>query len=160
MGQGAGLDNLWDIATQKCRNTMPCTAELRSDKSPILPCSGVLTRKELIDVKRRLVTDQNRELRYVIGDLTPVTDIHISAPEFRAIVDEDRRLAAIAQRNLSTILRHPAALISEHFPDSPSSKQADLSRLPSAAAGVWDRPERSVRGCGHTPLVESPVVVG
>jgi len=97
VGQGAGLDNLWDIATQKCRNTMPCTAELRSDKSPILPCSGVLTRKELIDVKRRLVTDQNRELRYVIGDLTPVTDIHISAPEFRAIVDEDRRLAAIAQ---------------------------------------------------------------
>jgi len=65
-----------------------------------------------------------------------------------------------APRNLSTILRHPAALISEHFPDSPSSKQADLARLPSAAAGVWDRPERSVRGCGHTPLVESPVVVG
>ena len=47
--------------------------------------------------------------------------------------------------------------VNSSFPDSPSSKQADLSRLPSAAAGVWDRPERSVRGCGHTPLVESPV---
>ena len=63
-------------------------------------------------------------------------------------------------RNLSTILRHPAALISEHFPDSPSSRQADLSRPPLAAAGVWDRPERSVQDCGRTPLVESPAVVG
>jgi hypothetical protein len=68
--------------------------------------------------------------------------------------------AKAAQRNLSTILRHPAALISEHFSRSPSSRQADLSRPPLAGAGVWDRPERSVQDCGRTPLVELPAVVG
>ncbi len=122
--------------------------------------------------RERRKREWTREI--LLGKLADVEDRLLYAPLVRDIIDIgalEREKQSLLQkleefkelddvRNLSTILRHPAALISEHFSRSPSSRQADLSRPPLAAAGVWDKPERSVRGCGHTPLVESPVVAG
>jgi hypothetical protein len=79
---------------------MPCTAEFRDDQGLVLSGFGVVTGNELIDVNRSLVCDRIKSLRYVIVDLTPATELHVATLDIRAIVEEDRRLAALAPRRL------------------------------------------------------------
>lgn len=89
---------------------MAITIELRDDKGLILSCSGVLIGKELISVKRSLVTEQNKGLRYHIADLTAVDEIHISNAEIQAIVEVDKRLAAISQPGMPVAIVAPQDL--------------------------------------------------
>jgi hypothetical protein len=89
---------------------MAVTVEVRNDKGLVLSCSGVLTEKELIDVKRSLVTEQNKHLRYIITDLTHVHEFQIHAPAIRKMVAENKRLAAIAEPGMLVAIVAPQEL--------------------------------------------------
>jgi hypothetical protein len=89
---------------------MPATVEVRNDKGLILSCSGVLTGNELIDVKRSLVTEQNKHLRYIITDLTHVHEFQIHADAIRSMVEQNKRLAAIAEPGMLVAIAAPQQL--------------------------------------------------
>jgi hypothetical protein len=89
---------------------MAVTVEVRNDKGLVLSCAGVLTGKELIDVKRSLVTEQNKHLRYIITDLTHVHEFQIHTPAIREVVAENKRLAAIAEPGMLVAIAAPQEL--------------------------------------------------
>jgi hypothetical protein len=89
---------------------MPVTVEKRSDNGLVLLYSGVLTGEEVINVKRTLITEQNRGLRYLIVDTTATNEIHISGAELRGIAEENKRLAAIAEPGMLAAVAAPQDL--------------------------------------------------
>ena len=89
---------------------MAVTVEVQNDKGLVLSCSGVLTGKELIDVKSSLVTEQNKHLRYIITDLTHVHEFQISSDAIRKMVAENKRLAAIAEPGMLVAIAAPQEL--------------------------------------------------
>ena len=86
------------------------TVEVRNDKGLVLLCSGVLTGEELINVKRSLVTEQNKNLRYIISDLTHVHEFQIPTDVVGAMVAENKRLAAIAEPGMLVAIAAPQQL--------------------------------------------------
>ena len=89
---------------------MAVTVEARSDKGLVLSYSGILTGQEIVDVKRTLITEQNRGLRYLIIDTTATDEIHISPSEIRRIVEENMRLAAITEPGMLAAVAAPQDL--------------------------------------------------
>ncbi len=86
------------------------TVEVRNDKGLVLLCSGVLTGEELINVKRSLVTEQNKNLRYIISDLTHVHEFQIPTDVVRTMVAENKRLAVIAEPGMLVAIAAPQQL--------------------------------------------------
>jgi hypothetical protein len=86
---------------------MAVTIEIRDDKGVVLHYSGLLTANQIINAKRTLVTEQHHGLRYLIVDVTAAVEIHISAAEIWAIVDENKRLALIAEPGMPVAVAAP-----------------------------------------------------
>ena len=89
---------------------MAVTVEVRGDGGIVLHYFDVLTAEQIIQAKRSLVTEQNRGMKYLIVDIAADVEIHISSAELRAIVEENKRLAAIAVPAMPVAIAAPQDL--------------------------------------------------